>query len=75
MRDRFTVLTGVILIVAGLLWMLDLATGIDLPWEYVLPATLVGVGLVLVFGRSGGGLGRDGTAPSQFERPDGPRVP
>lgn len=73
MRDRFTVITGTILIALGLLWMLDLATDIGVPWEYVLPAVLVVVGLVLVFGRTDGG--DDGTPPSQFERPDAPRVP
>lgn len=73
MRDRFTVLTGIVLIAAGLLWMLDVATDIEVPWEYVLPATLVAIGLVLVLGRTDGG--GDGTPPSQFERDDAPRVP
>lgn len=75
MRDRFTVLTGVILVVLGVLWMLDLAIDIDVPWEYVLPVTLIGVGLVLMFGRSDGGTGGSGRPPSQFERDDAPRVP
>lgn len=73
-RDRFTVLSGVVLIAAGVLWMLDMAAGLDIPWEWVLPATLVAVGLILVFGRSDGG-GPGGTPPSQFERDDAPRVP
>lgn len=72
MRDRFTVLSGIVLIAAGLLWMLDMAIGLDVPWEWVLPVTLVVIGLVLVVGRSGGG---PGTPPSQFERDDAPRVP
>jgi hypothetical protein len=74
LRDRFTVLIGAILIALGVLWMLELAIDIDVPWEYVLPATLVGTGVVLVFGRSDNGPGGGGT-PSQFERDDAPRVP
>lgn len=73
MRDRFTVLTGIVLIGAGVLWLLEMSTDIDIPWEYVLPASLIAIGLVLVLGRSDGG--GDGKPPSQFERPDGPRVP
>lgn len=72
MRDRFTVINGVLLVVLGLIWILDgPADLIDVPWEWVLPIAAIVVGIVLVVARSGGG----GTPPSQFERDDAPRVP
>jgi hypothetical protein len=70
-RDPFTVLVGLVIAACGILWMLGLATDLNVPWEWVLPVALVVVGLALAFGRSGGG----GTPPSQFERDDAPRVP
>jgi hypothetical protein len=73
MRDRFTVITGVLLVAIGLLWIVDLSVGLDVPWEYVVPGSLVAFGLLLVLGRSDGG--GDGKPPSQFERDDAPRVP
>jgi len=70
MRDRFTTIVGLLAIASGVLWMLDLATDLDVPWEWVLPVALVALGAVLVIGhRPGGG------PPSQFERDDAPRVP
>lgn len=74
-RDRFTVLSGVVLVAAGVLWMLDMAAGLEIPWEWVLPSALVVIGLVLVFARSDGGGGGSAKPPSQFERDDAPRVP
>jgi hypothetical protein len=71
MRDRFTVLLGLVIALCGVLWMLDLATDVDVPWPWVLPASLVALGILLVLGRSGG----DGSPPSQFERDGAPRVP
>lgn len=72
MRDRFTVLVGIIAIACGLLWMVGLAADVDVPWEWVLPASLVAVGLLLVLAGRGGDAG---PPPSQFEREDTPRVP
>lgn len=70
MRDRFTVLVGLLAIASGVLWMLDMSTDLDVPWEWVLPVALVVLGMVLVLGRGPGG-----GPPSQFERDDSPRVP
>jgi hypothetical protein len=76
MRDRFTVLVGIIMVAIGLLWLLGTAVDVDIPWEYVLPLALIAVGTVFIFGRSDGGPGGgDRRTPSQFERDDAPRVP
>ncbi|MCW2926226.1 MAG: hypothetical protein JWM86_194 [Thermoleophilia bacterium] len=72
MRDRFTVLVGLVTIACGVLWMVGLATDVEIPWEWVLPVALVAIGALLVFGRSDPG---NGAPPSQFERDDAPRVP
>lgn len=72
MRDRFTRIVGLSLVAIGLLWLLDLAADIGIPWEWVAPVVIVLLGLVLVFGGTNGG---GGAPPSQFERDDAPRVP
>jgi fatty acid desaturase len=70
MRDRFTVLTGVVMAAVGVVWLLGMLTGVQIPWDWVLPGTLIVFGLLLVLLRS-----RDEDPPSQFERDDAPRVP
>jgi hypothetical protein len=44
-----TVLVGVLLVLVGIGWLLDLA-GVEVPWRAVLPAALVAVGLACVAG-------------------------
>jgi hypothetical protein len=76
MRDRFTVLVGIILVAIGAIWLIGEATDFDIPWEYVLPVALIAIGAVFIFGRSdGGGPGGERRPASQFERDDAPRVP
>lgn len=73
MRDRFTVIFGLAIAALGIVWIVDIATDVTVPWEYVVPASIVVIGLMLVVLRSDGGSG--GAPPSQFERDDAPRVP
>lgn len=75
MRDRFTVITGVVLVAAGVLWLIGMLTDVGIPWEYVLPVALIAIGVILILARSDGGTGGGGRPPSQFERDDAPRVP
>lgn len=75
MRDRFTVLVGVALVVIGLLWLVGTATDFDVPWEYVVPLALIGVGAIFIFGRSDGGSGGGEPPALQYKRDDEPRVP
>lgn len=70
--DRSTRWLGLVLVACGVLWIVDMTTGFDVPWEYVLPGTLIVLGLLFVIVGSGGD---DDTPPSQFERDDAPRVP
>jgi hypothetical protein len=44
-----TVLVGVLLVLVGIGWLLDLG-GVEVPWRAVLPAALVAVGLACVAG-------------------------
>lgn len=74
MRHTFTSITGVVIAVAGLLWIYELATDNDVPWQWVLAVGLVLFGLTTVFSRPGSS-DSGGVPPSQFERDDAPRVP
>ncbi len=78
-RNPWTIASGVVLVVLGVLWALSNVTDVDIPLEWLLPALLVlgGVFMLLGSGRRGGGDGRggDGKPASQFERDDAPRVP
>ena len=74
MRDRFTVMIGVVVALCGVVWMVGMAADVDVPWEWVLPGALVALGLLLLLPGSDGG-GGTGKPPSQFERDDAPRVP
>jgi hypothetical protein len=53
-RRRRPVGLGLVLIAAGVLWMLSLA-GVDLRWEIVLPVALVAVGLLVLLSPIWGG--------------------
>jgi len=61
---------GVLLLVAGGVWMLDNVSDVDLPWNWILPGLLIVAGAAL-FARAE----RPVAPPSQFEREDAPRVP
>ena len=68
-RNPWTIAAGATLVLLGLALMLSNVTDVDVAWEWVAPAVLVVVGVLLLIGRSGG------APPSQFERDDAPRVP
>lgn len=78
-RNPWTIASGVVLVVLGVLWALSNVTDVDIPLEWLLPALLVlgGVLMLVGSGRRGGGddRGGDRKPPSQFERDDAPRVP
>ena len=74
MRNTFTSITGVVIAVAGLLWIYELATDTELPWQWILAIGLVLFGLAQAFSRPATD-GKGGVPPSQFERDDAPRVP
>jgi hypothetical protein len=44
------VVLGGLLVVIGVLWLIDAVTSLDVPWEILLPAALVVVGVGLVYG-------------------------
>lgn len=56
-RDYTTWMVGLVLVVGGLLWLLDVVGIISLQAVYILPAALVAVGLTLIIGA------RDGPHP------------
>lgn len=71
MPDPFTRLVGAALIAIGVLWIVDVAADIGIPWEWVVPVLLILLGLVLVLAPRR----RNGVPPSQFERDEAPPVP
>jgi hypothetical protein len=48
---------GLLLLVAGVLWLLDVADAVDPPWRVILPAALVVVGLAVLVLSLWGGAG------------------
>ncbi len=74
-RNPWTIASGVVLVVLGVLWALSNVTDVDIPLDWLLPALLVLGGVLMLVGSGNGGGPRERKPPSQFERDDAPRVP
>ncbi|MCB0878993.1 MAG: hypothetical protein KDC46_08435 [Thermoleophilia bacterium] len=82
MRHTFTSITGVVIAVAGLLWIYELATDNDVPWQWVLAVGLVlfvaivftsafAAGIMASFAPGKGNLTAAGATPVRHAMHDG----
>lgn len=53
-RRMGRIVTGVLLVAIGGMWLVEAYTDVDVSWEVILPAALILVGLALVLGSSSG---------------------